>query len=58
MLNTANLASLFDAGIIVLDYTMSMRPTGHERNHGYVFRTTVDKLSHIFPLERVYDLAD
>ena len=56
--NTANLASLFDAGIIVLDYTMSMLPTGHERNHGYMFRTTIDKLSHIFPLERVYDLAD
>lgn len=55
--NTANLVSLFDAGIITLDYAMYLKPTGHVRDHGYLFRTTSDKFSHIFPLERVYDLA-
>jgi len=55
--NVANLASLFDAGIITLDYLMYLKPTGSVRDHGYSFRTTGDKFAHIFPLERVYDLA-
>ena len=55
--NTVNLASLFDAGIITLDYAMHIKPSGGVRDHGYLFRTTSDKFSHIFPLERVYDLA-
>ena len=55
--NTANLASLFDAGIITLDYAMHLKPNGRVRDHGYLFRTTSDKFSHIFPLERVYDLS-
>jgi len=55
--NTSNLASLFDAGIITLDYAMHLKPSGHVRDHGYLFRTTSDKFSHIFPLERVYNLA-
>ena len=55
--NTSNLASLFDAGIITLDYAMYIKPTGGVRDHGYLFRTTSDKFSHIFPLERIYDLS-
>ena len=55
--NTANLASLFDSGIITLDYAMHIKPNGGVRDHGYLFRTTGDKLAHIFPLEKVYDLS-
>ena len=55
--NTANLASLFDAGIITLDYAMHIKPNGGVRDHGYLFRTTSDKFPHIFPIERVYDLS-
>ena len=55
--NAANLASLFDAGIITLDYAMHLKPNGGVRDHGYLFRTTGDKFGHIFPLERVYDLS-
>lgn len=55
--NTANIASLFDAGIITLDYAMHITPKGGVRDHGYLFRTTSDKFVHIFPLERVYDLS-
>lgn len=55
--NTVNLASLFDAGIITLDYAMHTKPSGGVRDHGYLFRTTSDKFPHIFPLERVYDLS-
>ncbi len=55
--NVVNLASMFDAGIITLDYAMHIKPSGGVRDHGYLFRTTSDKFSHIFPLERVYDLS-
>jgi len=55
--NTANLASLFDSGIITLDYAMHLKPSGGVRDHGYLFRTTADKFPLIFPIEKVYDLA-
>ena len=55
--NTNNLASLFDTGIITLDYAMHLKSNGGVRDHGYLFRTTGDKFAHIFPLERVYDLS-
>ncbi len=55
--NTSNIASMFDTGIITLDYAMHLKPNGKVRDHGYLFRTTGDKFAHIFPLERVYDLA-
>ena len=55
--NTANLASLFDGGIITLDYAMHLKSTGGVRDHGYLFRTTGDKFPLIFPIEKVYDLA-
>ena len=55
--NVSNLASLIDAGIVTLDYTLSLKPNGTIRDHGYLFRTTSDKFAHIFPLERVYELG-
>lgn len=55
--NTSNLGSMFDAGIITLDYAMYLRPSGSVRDHGYLFRTTREKMKHIFPLERIYDLG-
>lgn len=55
--NTTNLGSMFDAGIITLDYAMYLKKSGGVRDHGYLFRTTKDKMKHIFPLERIYDLS-
>ncbi|MBQ9693148.1 MAG: MvaI/BcnI restriction endonuclease family protein [Kiritimatiellae bacterium] len=55
--NVSNLASLIDAGIVTLDYSLSLKPNGKIRDHGYLFRTTSDKFAHIFPLERVYELG-
>ena len=55
--NTANIGSMFDAGIITLDYAMYLKKSGGVRDHGYLFRTTREKMKHIFPLERVYDLS-
>jgi hypothetical protein len=55
--NVSNLASLIDAGIVTLNYTLSLKPNGAVRDHGYEFRTTSDKFSYLFPLERVYELG-
>jgi len=55
--NTSNIGSMFDAGIITLDYAMYLKKSGGVRDHGYLFRTTREKMKHIFPLERVYDLS-
>ena len=43
--------------IITLDYAMYLKPSGGVRDHGYLFRTTREKMEHIFPIERVYDLS-
>ena len=55
--NVSNLASMFDAGILVVDIGLHLKASGKVRDHGYEFRTTGDKFSHIFPIERVYDLS-
>ena len=55
--NTANIASMFDAGIITVDYAMHFRPNGSVRDHGYLFRTSRANFAHIFPLEKIYDLS-
>ena len=55
--NTANIASMFDAGIITVDFAMHIKPTGGIRDHGYLFRTSRSNFSHIFPLEKIYDLS-
>lgn len=55
--NISNLGSMFDAGIITLDYAMYLKASGAVRDHGYLFRTTREKMKHIFPLEKYYDLS-
>ena len=56
--NTANLGSLFDAGLITVDYAMHLKSNGKSvRDHGYLFKISKSKFSHLFPLERVYDLS-
>lgn len=46
-----------DSSIITPDCAMHLDPSGAVRNHGYLFRTTREKMKHIFPIERVYDLS-
>ncbi len=55
--NTDNLASMFDAGIITVDYAMHFKSNGSVRDHGYLFRTDRGNFSHIFPLEKNYSLS-
>lgn len=56
--NIANMATFFDTGIITLDYSMYIKPSGGVRDHGYLFRTTRDNFKHIFPIEKIYDLEE
>ena len=54
--NVGNLGNYFDAGMISVDYTLSGRPRGGVRDHGYIFKVASDKFHHLFPLEKVYIL--
>lgn len=47
---------MISLGIITLDYAMYIKPSGAVQDHGYLFRTTREKMMHIFPIKRVYDL--
>ena len=40
------------------DYAMYLKPLGSVRDHGYLFRTALEKMKHFFPNERVFDLKD
>ena len=55
--NTSNLASMLDAGIIILNYAMHLKPDGGIKHHGYLFRVTKGNFSQIFPIEKIYDLS-
>ena len=46
-----------DFAVIMLYYAMHIKQSGAVRDHGYLFRTTREKMKHIFPIERMYDLA-
>lgn len=56
--NTVNLAGMFDAGIITVDFAMHLKEHGYVRDHGYLFRTTNNNFSHIFPIEKIYNLSE
>lgn len=55
--NASNLGSLFDAGIVTVDYAMHLKPSGSVRDHGYLFRTSRECFNQVFPLEKMYDLS-
>ncbi len=51
-----NRRTMFDSGIITLDYVMCIKPPGAVRDYGYLFYITREKMKHLFPIERVDDL--
>jgi len=53
----SNLAPLIEAGVITLDYTLSDKPSGGVRDHGYLFRIWPKDLSLIFPSVQEYELV-
>lgn len=48
---------MFDAGIIMLDDVMYIKLSGAVQDHGYFFRTTSEKMKHVFTIERMYDFG-
>lgn len=51
-----NLGPLINEGIITLDYTLSEKPGGKVRDHGYLFRIWPKDLGLLFPAVESYDL--
>jgi hypothetical protein len=52
-----NLGPLINEGIITLDYTLSEKPGGKVRDHGYLFRIWPKDLGLLFPAVENYDLV-
>jgi len=45
-----------DDGTVTLDLTLSEKPGGRVRDHGYLFRCKSENLAKVFPSPRVFDL--
>ena len=51
-----NLATLLELGTVTMDYTLSERPNGTIRDHGYLFRMKPQDRGMLFPSPAVYVL--
>lgn len=52
----ANLVPLLGDGTVTLDFTLSKRPTGTIRDHGYLFKILPENLEALFPPPEIHDL--
>jgi hypothetical protein len=53
----ANIGPLINAGKITLDFTLSEKPSGGVRDHGYLFRIWPKDLELLFPAVENYELT-
>lgn len=53
----ANIGPLVNEGKITLDFTLSQKPTGGVRDHGYLFRIWPKDLGLLFPAMENYELT-
>lgn len=49
--------TLIETGLITLDYTMHIKPSGEVRDHGYLFKLRPNSKSALFPESQIYDLT-
>ena len=49
--------ALIETGLITMDYTLHLKPSGKARDHGYLFKLKSGSLSALFPEPTVYDLT-
>ena len=49
--------TLLETGLITVDYTLHIKPTGGIRDHGYLFKLKENSLSALFPAAKKYDLT-
>lgn len=54
----ANLPVALSNGDVTLDYTVSIKPTGRMRDHGYLFRMAHNKLDILFARSQQFQLFD
>lgn len=52
-----NLGPAILAGAVTLDYTLSLKPTGHTRDHGYLFKLHENDIDVLFPPSVTLDLS-
>ena len=50
------LETLFETGLVTIDYTLHIKPSGKTRDHGYLFKLKANCKEALFPKPLVYDL--
>jgi MvaI/BcnI restriction endonuclease family len=53
---TSALAPLVKSGVVTMDFTLKLKPTGGTRDHGYLFKIRPENLDALFPPSRRYRL--
>ena len=51
------LETLFETGLVTLDYTLHIKPSGKVRDHGYLFKIKANSMEALFPKPLLYDLT-
>lgn len=51
-----NFDVLIETGVVTVDYTLSLKPNGKARNHGYLFKISPKDIDALFPPPERYDL--
>lgn len=51
------LETLFETGIVTMDYTLHLKPSGKARDHGYLFKLKPNCFEALFPKPAEYDLT-
>lgn len=51
------LETLIETGLITLDYTLHIKPSGKVRDHGYLFKLQPNSIEALFPKPLSYDLT-
>lgn len=53
----SSLLTLIGEGIVTMDYTLSLKPGGTTRDHGYLFKISPDLITALFPPPLEFDLT-
>jgi hypothetical protein len=51
------LETLFETGLITVDYTLHIKASGKTRDHGYLFKLKANSMEALFPKPFLYDLT-
>jgi len=51
------LETLFETGLVTMDYTLHLKSTGKVRDHGYLFKLKANSTAVLFPIVSHYDLC-